>query len=287
MSTGLAEALKLLGFGTPCVYAAATYSFFHFLDKRASGAAKKALSGWIGSSAYDRTAAADAMVEMFDRLYTRPLLGWRAFIRSSIITLVVTGIFVYEMFWSVILMMPPDTASSDPSTTELRRFVAVFYIPLIAASIVTNVLSDYASLFVIRRWLIVGRARPLFSLLTGPIVGAFVIVMLIMFRDVLWFIYNFGTLPDFPTWWSIMYASTSITGRSPIVLTLPALVVHLWLPLFGLGVFGVRALNALLAATRKMQWLLKQGERHPLEAIGYIAAALIFIGSGIVRWMVR
>jgi hypothetical protein len=42
------EALKLLGLSTPFIYAAATYGFFHFLDKKASGQAKKAISEWLG-----------------------------------------------------------------------------------------------------------------------------------------------------------------------------------------------------------------------------------------------
>jgi len=32
---------------------------------------------------FGKTAVADAMVELFDRHYTRPLLGWRALLRSA------------------------------------------------------------------------------------------------------------------------------------------------------------------------------------------------------------
>jgi hypothetical protein len=40
----LTEALKLLGFTAPFAYAAAVYGVFHFLDKKASGQAKKAIA---------------------------------------------------------------------------------------------------------------------------------------------------------------------------------------------------------------------------------------------------
>ena len=41
----VSEALKLLGFSTPFIYGSATYSVFHYLDGKASGQAKKAISG--------------------------------------------------------------------------------------------------------------------------------------------------------------------------------------------------------------------------------------------------
>jgi hypothetical protein len=81
----LSEVLKLLGFSAPFVYAAAVYGFFHYLDQNASESAKKAISDWLQPREYHKTAVADALIEIFDRLYTRPLLGWRAFMRSSFI----------------------------------------------------------------------------------------------------------------------------------------------------------------------------------------------------------
>jgi hypothetical protein len=76
------DAAKLLGLGTPFVYASATYGVFHYLDGRASGQAKQAISGWFKPLEYDAPALSAAMVELFDRLYTTPLFGWRAMLRS-------------------------------------------------------------------------------------------------------------------------------------------------------------------------------------------------------------
>jgi hypothetical protein len=67
MPSWLSEVLKLMGFTTPFVYAAAVYGLFHYLDKKASGAAKKAISGWLQPKEYDKAAVAAAMVEIFDR----------------------------------------------------------------------------------------------------------------------------------------------------------------------------------------------------------------------------
>jgi hypothetical protein len=95
------EVLKQLGFATPFIYVAGTYGFFHYLDKKASAQAKKAISGWFKPLEYDRATVAAAILELFDRLYTRPLLGWRAVLRSAVFTTIVATIVMYEIVASV------------------------------------------------------------------------------------------------------------------------------------------------------------------------------------------
>src|SRR5438105_2524736 len=90
------EVLKALGLSMPFIYAAAVYSFFHFLDKRASGPAKQALSDWLKPQGYNRTAVAAAIVEVFDKLYGRQLLSANSFFRSVLFTVLVTAAFAYE-----------------------------------------------------------------------------------------------------------------------------------------------------------------------------------------------
>jgi hypothetical protein len=97
MPSWLTEALKVLGFTTPLIYAAATYGVFHWLDKKASGQAKRAISGWLQSGQYDRVAFSNTTIELFDRIYTRQLLSWQAFLRSALITICVTIILQYEL----------------------------------------------------------------------------------------------------------------------------------------------------------------------------------------------
>ena len=74
--------LSLLGLGAPFLYALTVFLAFNFLDKRASAQAKRAISQWLKSAAYNKAHVADATVEIFDRLYTCPLFGWRAFLRA-------------------------------------------------------------------------------------------------------------------------------------------------------------------------------------------------------------
>jgi hypothetical protein len=95
----LIEILKALGFTTPFIYATATYGCFHWLDTKASAAAKRAISGRLSGVEYDDAAVAKAVLEVFDRVYTKPLRSWRAFGRSALITIVLTIITLYELGW--------------------------------------------------------------------------------------------------------------------------------------------------------------------------------------------
>jgi hypothetical protein len=56
----------------------------------------------------------------------------------------------------------------------------------------------------------------------------------------------------------------------------PAVVVFVWLPLFALGILAVRALGPLSWIVAKAQWALKEGDKHPLKAIGCVAAVTVF-----------
>ena len=91
------ELLKHLGFTTPFIYAAAAYGFFHWLDKNASDEAKAALAQTMRFKDYKNEQVASALVEVFDRIYTYPLLRWRAFFRSLLFTTVVSAIFLFEV----------------------------------------------------------------------------------------------------------------------------------------------------------------------------------------------
>jgi hypothetical protein len=68
------ELLKLLGFTTPFMYAAAAYGFFHWLDENASDEAKAALARTMTFKDYKSEQVASALVEVFDRINTYPLL---------------------------------------------------------------------------------------------------------------------------------------------------------------------------------------------------------------------
>src|SRR5882724_3351701 len=96
MPPWLTEVLKLLGFTTPFVYAAATYGVFHWLDKKASGPAKRALTARLQSQPPNKETLANYALEVFDRIYSRPFLHWRGLFRSSVLTTAITAICWYE-----------------------------------------------------------------------------------------------------------------------------------------------------------------------------------------------
>jgi hypothetical protein len=96
MADPLTEALKLLGFATPFAYAAATFACFHYLDNKVSDEAKTAISKWLEPKRFDNEEVARATVEIFNRVYTRPLFAWRALLRSAAITTAIWLVFFYE-----------------------------------------------------------------------------------------------------------------------------------------------------------------------------------------------
>ena len=55
-----------------------------------------------------------------------------------------------------------------------------------------------------------------------------------------------------------------------------ALIIHLWLPLFALSSLAVKLTFRIFRAVEKAQWFLKQGDAHPLKAIGIVATIIVF-----------
>jgi len=288
MAEPFTDALKLLGFATPFVYAAATFGFFHYFDERISDEAKTAVSEWLLPKKYDKSAVSAAVLEMFDRIYTTPLLSWRALLRSVLITTGVTATLIYEMYrltgsfesHNLIWNTPKlEFEVIDLLTKTFHAFVGALWIMLIV-----NIVTDYMSLFVVRRFLRAGVERPVISITAGPIVGVF-FVILIFYVLVMFLLYFWMKMCPFQNDWcglDIPFPVISFIVAAPIV-NLSAFVVHLWLPILALCIAIVRVLNWLQVAVGKTQWLLKGGKEHPLDAIGYVAAALVFAGTGALR----
>jgi hypothetical protein len=63
----------------------------------------------------------------------------------------------------------------------------------------------------------------------------------------------------------------------------PALLVYLWLPLLAVGALVTRLFYSIFRATEWAQSFLEQGDKHPLEAIRMVTAALVFAAA--VIWM--
>jgi hypothetical protein len=270
-----AEVLKVLGFSTPFVYAAAAYGLFHWLDKKASGQAKRAISGWFKYPNYDQLAVAGAIVEVFDRIYTFPLFALRAFVRSALITLLVTVAYIVQTGFAGALAF----FVFDPWSRMI-----------VLGGLLANVLSDFISLFLIRRWLRLGSSRPLLAIITGPLVGGAVILALysaLCLAAVYW------TQVDVIGWQlrlpsAVLVFPTAIVLLPVLVLCVPpALLVHLWLLLFGAGVIVCKLVNAIRSLAARMQWFLKQGQHHPFQAVGLVASAIVFVSGALIQYVWR
>ena len=147
--------------------------------------------------------------------------------------------------------------------------------------IISNIVADYFSLFFVRRWLQIAGYRPLFALITGPVIGACIVYVVYILRDVVRFSLHTRTFEpiyfvDGTLWWVNAIHDPSSTSR---FLIFPAIAVHLWLPLFALSVILMQALNYIRQITNRVQWFLKRGQQHPLRALGYVAASIVFIGT--------
>jgi hypothetical protein len=224
-------------------YAVLAYGLFFWLDKEASDEAKAALARTMSLKDYKSEQVASALVEVFDRIYTYPLLRWRAFLRSLLFTTIVSAIWLYEV---------------------LARFPTAFSRPLIflvAFSLSFNFITDYVSLFVIRPLPIRSGTKPVIGLALGAVSGAAIVLganllrvvalplicglfstprCLIVWCDATTFFgLPRGTIESSQHWIIFLISNASMFW------SWPALAVFVWLPLFALGIVIARLFTPL------------------------------------------
>ncbi|MCK1629236.1 hypothetical protein [Bradyrhizobium sp. 162] len=264
------EILKKLaehfGFAAPFGYAALAYGFFLWLDKEASDEAKAALARTMRFKDYKNEQVASALVEVFDRIYTHPLLRWRAFFRPFLITTLISALYVYETW-------PKFHATEFDEFRELG-FGLVF-----------NLFSDYLSLFVIRPLLIRSGTTPVIGLAVAAVSGIAIVLATNSFRWLLIWCAG-GECPGYDLFNIVnqVLMPGAMDDQHPLYsvleslfFTWPALAVFVWLPLFALGILTARLLTPLSWLVGRTQWFLKEGKDHPLKAIGYVATIVVFL----------
>jgi hypothetical protein len=131
-------------------------------------------------------------------------------------------------------------------------------------------LSDYLALFLIRAWLPLFGGRTIEALIAGPFaasVGVFCMGMAMRIGAATALLHYKG-ITDF---------DPRSLGFVTLELAIPAIVVFVWLPLFGVGIAAVRFRNTLSMAVGRTQLFLKEGSEHPLKAVGLVAAVVVFI----------
>jgi hypothetical protein len=164
---------KILGISAPLSAATAVYFIFKFLDKKASGAATRAIAAWIVGSKYEEIDLKIAIIRSFESLYGPRILSFKTLFRSVVYSSFSLLIFVF-------LTKPHD-------------------------------------------WPVVDYVKQNSSSLQ--------IIYSILFRGMA-----------------------------------PALIVHLWLPIFLLSAVLNACLIKFFKAVRWAQWFIKRGAQHPLEA---------------------
>jgi hypothetical protein len=267
-------ASKHWGFAAPLFYASVAYGCFHWLDKKASGAAKRALTERLRSTMFSKEILANFTLDVFDKIYSTPLLHPKALIRSAIVTSIVSFILWYEL--DVLEKFSIDV-------TGFWRML-VFFVGF-------AVLTDYISLFFVRHWLVSVGSRPIFGLIVAAVVGIIIVYLGHLLRSLF-----FGLLPfDTPAYedfdgWHYFFGTMNLFDPMNNTLakgTLPAFAVHLWFPIFAVAVLATQGLTVVFKALGWMQWFLKQGQHHPFQAVGYVAALIVFAVAVLLELVVR
>lgn len=254
----------------------AAYGLFHFLDEKASDEAKAAITGWLRPETYKKEAVATAITEIFDRIYHAPLLSSKSFFRSTAISTTVTALFWMEML-----------------IAEHRPFDLT--IPYIWVSLLLIIISDYVSLFFVRRWVSARWTSPILALVSGAVIAGGIVLTFFFIRDIIYWaaleVYLVSDLPiDFTSKATIVLqelrGNVLSVFSDPLgpnsfrqSLIAPALAVHIWLLLFAFGIVVLQLAHTFVRSIEKMEWFLKDGKLHPLEAVGYVAAAAVFVVS--------
>jgi hypothetical protein len=264
--------VKQWGFAVPLMYAAAAYGLFLWLDKKASGPAKQSLTRYL-QSAPQTAAVANFCLEVFDRIYTKPLFHVRALCRSALITSAVCSII-----WCILVPLPLTSYDNVEAYVEHLLF---------------NITADYISLFVIRRWLSIALRRPVSGLIIAALTGIAIVYISFILRSAYFVLYNVVVFGH-PFWfilkvygWESLYPFKELNVSGDVNLTpkflAPAFIIHLWLPLFGAAMALTKALGLFFVAAGWMQWFLRQGRNHPFQAVGLVAAVIVLSISAVVH----
>lgn len=233
------------------------------MDKIASAPAKRALSKWLETRAYDKAAVADAILQLFDGVYTTPLLTLRAFFRSLLITVLFIIVMIYVSF--------PSWYSVIADDFWIAAALGLF--------VLANLVSDYGALFIIRYYLATTRFDILEAVIIGPMLSALLITIAIIGIK---FLLQRAAPADFIEAYNkltsgiLMSARVSGAVRQAGDLSIAravlaaAFIVHIWLPSFAICVVLAKTMNWA-------QWFAKQGRQQPFRPVGLVAASVTFL----------
>jgi hypothetical protein len=145
----IGKLLEHLGYATPALYAAAAYGLFHWLDENTSDQANVAITSAMQSKGLNADRIVSALLEIFDQIYTHPLWSKRAFRRSVLFTVAASLVTLPTVNRLADMLQPRSTDSTDVPLTAFEN--SVLSIGFISLSLSVNILTDYVSLFYVRR----------------------------------------------------------------------------------------------------------------------------------------
>jgi hypothetical protein len=202
----------------------------------------------------------------------------------------------------ILLLLEDQTVFKLFQGTLFKQFNYSMLTVMLAMYIITVVLVDYISLFFVRYFLGLTPVHPVIASVGSSIVGILVVAIGLFILDVgILFILMFPALLDIldsyrnsigtiavmviwltavakeaveDAWFQIVHAGSLF--NSGISSTF---IIHLWLPLFALA----RLVLWIFRAVEKAQWFLKQGDAHPLKAIGVVATIIVFASAMMVK----
>jgi hypothetical protein len=254
---------------TPIAFTVFIFLLVTHLDRSISDEANAILRKITGPKMPDINMIRFIAIDLFDTLYGTPLFSLRSFLVSAIMTIIITPLVVYHLYYMTFYFMNCEQCGVGFN----------FYTIMIA-----NIFSDYLSLFAIRRFLR-SRISPYISMLLGPLVGALIILSIYTFVDVFRYSWETGTFHPFyfiegAQWWLSVLSRFSLTSMT--VIFLGAFVVQLWLPLVAIIAGIAKLFIVILTPT---QWLIKDGYDRPLKAMSYVGAFIAFWISLCAQWL--
>ena len=169
--------LDYFGYATPLLFATAAYGLFYWLDENTSDEAKAAVTSTMQSKGIEGDRIISALLEIFDRIYTYPLWSKRAFGRSMLLTIV--AVVATLPIMSRLIDMLPSGLMPELSKYEM----AALSLSFLTLSLSVNILTDYVSLFFIRRWLRTAGKRPILALTLGALTAILIVTIGNLLRE--------------------------------------------------------------------------------------------------------
>jgi hypothetical protein len=152
------------------------------------------------------------------------------------------------------------------------------------------VLTDYVSLLFVRRFLVLARTYPISASLISSIIGLFVVtgsytVVILMIEVEIPYWLNPTLVERFGPRIGDIFNLSVVDLLLPLFFLFmrPAFIIHLWMPLFALSLLVARLMFWIFRAVEWAQWFLKQGDAHPLKAIGIVATIIVFGSAMVVK----